>query len=98
MTRELAISFDSWCRYSLDIVRLDDLHLREAMHYRNDLKQTLADGTDLTEDEQAAVAAADAAFAREAAYVMPRLTHGGWLERQPADHYAHDYAARHPEA
>ncbi|MEI6503281.1 MAG: hypothetical protein WCP21_19895 [Armatimonadota bacterium] len=85
-------ALDQWCGYSWDIPRLEQIHLREALHWREGLRRALADGLQLTPWEQAALDRADERFAAAAATVLPRLVYAGWLDRQSPEHYAHEYA------
>lgn len=93
---DLQTALDQWCNYALNIRQLEQLHVREAMYWRDDLLQPL-DANDLVldPDDEAALAAADQLFDDAADFVLPKLLHAGWLDRQPADHYARTYATRH---
>ena len=87
-------ALDQWCAYASAIVLLDQIHIRQAFHYRENIRAYLV-SNQLPDDDDAALAAADDLWADEAARVIPFLTHGGWLDRQPADHYAHVYYEEH---
>jgi hypothetical protein len=90
-----AIALDSWCLYAVDIPNLDQLHIREAFYYRDDLRRALVAGAGISAAEQAALREADDQFDRAAVAVMPYLAHAGWVARQPADSYARTYYDKH---
>lgn len=91
MTTVLQTALAQWCGYALDVARLDQLHARAAMHDREALR---AAAGELSDDDNAALTAADQLFAAAAATVVPLLKHAGWLDRRPAAHYAHQYAGQ----
>ena len=91
MSEDLRIAIDQWCSYALDVARLEQIHVREAMHWRDMIR---AAGDDLDADDTAAIAAADKLFDEAAATVLPMLKYSGWLDRQPTEHYAREYASR----
>jgi len=92
MDDDLRTSLGQWCHYALDAERLEQLHVREAMDWREDLRVAIEEGLELRPEEQMMLEAADSLFAAAKEEVMPLLKHGGWLKRRPPEHYAHVYA------
>lgn len=95
MTVELETALDKWCRSSLSIPLLEQMHVQLAFAARETLRRALAGELDLDDEDAPALDTADGLYAAAAARVIPLLRHGGWLDRRPPEHYAHWYVTQY---